>query len=327
MGYGKGIYYFAGDHRAYIKCKSIFESNHIFVSYAILFYGKWLFCQGLFCWKYDQKGSEKPAYSVFYCMYDIHCLVYGGGLAADRMDNLVHIKDKLIAMVLGMSRSSTILRDIHSVWLVWFVICLFAARILYVVVMKQIAELKLPVQLLIIFFISMVGIVIGKKYAYLPWSLDVALVSFPFLMAGDYLEKYELFKNKFNITMLVAGFMWIIPLGMKLHIELATRSYPMGPVCVLEAIGGSVCVAGFFCFLEKKGITSSALSWLGRNSMVVLAVHCLEMMYFDWDRYMFSVLPVADMWWMAAGVKVVGIVVVAWIVVVVRDMVKRKNNT
>ena len=33
------------------------------------------------------------------------------------------------------------------------------------------------------------------------------------------------------------------------------------------------------------------------------------------------------MWWMAAGVKVVGIVVVAWIVVVVRDMVKRKNNT
>ena len=43
-----------------------------------------LFCQGLFCWKYDQKGSEKPAYSVFYCMYDIHCLVYGGGLAADR---------------------------------------------------------------------------------------------------------------------------------------------------------------------------------------------------------------------------------------------------
>ena len=98
------------------------------------------------------------------------------------MDNLVHIKDKLIAMVLGLSRSSTILRDIHSVWLVWFVICLFVARILYVVVMKQIAELKVPVQLLIIFFISMVGIVIGKKYAYLPWSLDVALVSLPFLM-------------------------------------------------------------------------------------------------------------------------------------------------
>jgi len=68
----------------HIKCKSIFESNHIFVSYAILFYGKWLFCQRLFCRKYDQKGSEKPAYSVFYCMYDIHCLVYGGGLAADR---------------------------------------------------------------------------------------------------------------------------------------------------------------------------------------------------------------------------------------------------
>ena len=115
-----------------------------------------------------------------------------------------------------MSRSSTILRGIHSIWLVWFVICLFAARILYVVVMKQIAELKVPVQLLIIFFISMVGIIIGKKYAYLPWSLDVALVSLPFLMAGDYLAKYELFKNKFNITMLVAGFMWIIPLGMKM---------------------------------------------------------------------------------------------------------------
>lgn len=70
---------------------------------------------------------------------------------------------------------------------------------------------------------------------------------------------------------------------------------------------------------REKGITSSALSWLGRNSMVVLAVHCLEMIYFDWDRYVFSVLPMADIWWMAAGAKVVGSVVVSWMVVMGRD--------
>ena len=51
---------------------------------AIIFSFHMIFCQGLFCRKYDQKVSEKPAYSVFYCMYDIHCLIYGGGLAVER---------------------------------------------------------------------------------------------------------------------------------------------------------------------------------------------------------------------------------------------------
>lgn len=71
-------------------------------------------------------------------------------------------------------------------------------------------------------------------------------------MAGDYLAKYELFKNKFNIT----------GAGCWVHVDHTARNeaayrignavLSYGTVCVLEAIKWSVCVAGFFCFLEKK---------------------------------------------------------------------------
>ena len=123
--------------------------------------------------------------------------------------------------------------------------------------------------------------------------------------------------------MFTAAILWIVPLGMKIYIELATRDYPMGLISVLEAVGGSVCVVGFFYFLEKHGILCSQLSWLGRNSMIVLAVHCLEMMYFDWDKYVFAILLVENIWWMAAIVKVIVIVAVAWVIVWVKDFPKK----
>lgn len=243
--------------------------------------------------------------------------------------NLVHIKEKLLAMIMGISNTSTILKEIHSVWLVWFVVCLFVARILYVLVMSKLSKFAHPIQIVAIFLLSYAGIVIGKQYAYLPWSLDIALASLPFLMAGEYLAKYDLLKHKFKTLMLVSAILWIIPLGMKLHIELATRVYPMGLVSVVEAIGGSVCVVGVFYFLEKHGARCPLLSWLGRNSMVVLGVHCLEMMYFDWDRYVFAVLSMGNAWWMRAGVRVIGVVGVSWIWVSGRKVMHKwigKNN-
>lgn len=57
--------------------------------------------------------------------------------------------------------------------------------------------------------------------------------------------------------------------------------------------------------------------------MIVLAVHCLEMMYFDWDKYVFAILLVENIWWMAAIVKVIVIVAVAWVIVWVKDFPKK----
>ena len=108
------------------------------------------------------------------------------------MDNLLQIRDKLVAMLWGISKASTILKEVHSVWLVWFVICLFVARIIYVIVMRVLSKFKIPIQIVVIFLISIVGMIIGEQYAFLPWSLDVALVSLPFLMVGEYLSKYHL---------------------------------------------------------------------------------------------------------------------------------------
>lgn len=283
---------------------------------------------GYFIKDYSLRKTIKKSAKSLLIPYSIVCIISTAWYTIKywqwgSADNLLQIRDKLVAMLWGISKASTILKEVHSVWLVWFVICLFVARIIYVIVMRVLSKFKIPIQIVVIFLISIAGMIIGEQYAFLPWSLDVALVSLPFLMVGEYLSKYHLLENKFKSVMFTAAILWIVPLGMKIYIELATRDYPMGLISVLEAVGGSVCVVGFFYFLEKHGILCSQLSWLGRNSMIVLAVHCLEMMYFDWDKYVFAILLVENIWWMAAIVKVIVIVAVAWVIVWVKDFPKK----
>ena len=82
MGYGKGVYNPISDHRPYTKRKSIFKRCDFFVSYAVLLYGKWLFYQELFSYKYRKEIDQKFTDSVCSCMPDIDHMLYGTGMAA-----------------------------------------------------------------------------------------------------------------------------------------------------------------------------------------------------------------------------------------------------
>lgn len=82
MGYGKGVYDPISDHRPYTKRKSIFKRCDFLVSYAVLLYGKWLFYQELFSYKYRKEIDQKFTDSVCSCMPDIDHMLYGTGMAA-----------------------------------------------------------------------------------------------------------------------------------------------------------------------------------------------------------------------------------------------------
>lgn len=229
---------------------------------------------------------------------------------------------KIKAMIGGMSKISTRFLSFDSVWVVWFVCCLFLARNIYVILMKLSGKYHFlyPWGILVI---SYLGYLMGKYYAFMPWSLDVALVSLIFIGVGNWMRKESFLEKSYCYTLIIPAAIWIYFLKMGISIELATRSYPLGVFCIIEAIAGSIMVIAISKILNKSRLLTITLSWCGRHSMMILGIHCLELMYFDWDKWVYSHLPFTMNWFRIFVIKCGTILLVTGLAVIVQYVIFR----
>ena len=274
---------------------------------------------------YDiRKHAVKSAKSILlpYCIVSLICAVISTlRNTSGTADHLIFwqlIKD----MIVGMSRSSTCFRSFGGVWIVWFLPCLYAAKILYVGIMKYMQKFSLVLQLVLFLLLAAAGIVIGVDYAYLPWSFDIALVALPFMWVGDYLYKRNVLeKYKWKLA-IISFVIWVGFGSQQMFIEMAVRHYPGFYLCMLEAVAGSIVVIVFSMVLEKKmPLAAKGFSICGKHSMVILAIHNLEARYFDWDKYIFSRIPLTLNWIGMFIIKITLILMVTWVVVEVQRLV------
>ena len=94
-----------------------------------------------------------------------------------------------------------------------------------------------------------------------------------------------------------------ILLRMGISIELAIRSYPLGIFSIIEAIAGSMVIISIAKLLNKSKVITVIFSWIGRNSMIILGIHCLELMYFNWEKYIFDYMPFTMNWFRVFIIK------------------------
>lgn len=227
-------------------------------------------------------------------------------------------------MVVGMSKISTVFKSYNSVWLVWFVGCLFVARNLYVTI-RNITKSRI-IQDIIILTVAFLGIYIGKNIAFLPWSVDVAMVAILFIASGNLLSRCKL-KRPFEVVgFILALTVWIILLVQGAQLELATRKYPLDILCIVCAIAG-----GCVFVVISKGFAvipflSTVWAWLGKNSMVILAVHCLEMRFFKWKEWIYRPLNISPDWFFAFVIHTAFIVIVVLAFNYIKEGLKRLNK-
>lgn len=217
---------------------------------------------------------------------------------------------RIQAIFFGMSKSSTILTNVPSVWLMWFVCMLFLARNLYVFLMNCFVKRRWIADIILIGLMCL-GYFIGNNVAYLPWSFDVVLTSMIFLRVGDYLRKSQIVEKYPAKIFIASAGIWGICLYLQLYIDLSMRRYQMFPITHLEAIAGSLCVLIFCKYLARVFYIQNVLGWYGKHSMLILGIHCLEMMYFDWEQYIFIPLGISSLWVVQYFIKVVVISLVA----------------
>ena len=282
---------------------------------------------GYFIKNYDVKNTIKKSVKSLLIPYATVCLISAMmySLQGENTKFLENFIFKIKAMFGGMSKISTRFTSFDSVWLVWFVCCLFISRNLYVIIMRVFSKYSQTLAIGVLLTISFVGFCIGKYYAYMPWSLDVAMVALIFIGVGEWTRKKNFFSQSFFWTLIIPLAVWIYFLKMNIHIELATRAYPLGILSIIEAIVGSfVCIA-FSKILEQFSILEAIFSWAGKNSMIILGVHCLEMMYFPWNKFVYQYLPVSLNWFGIFCVKMLCILMVTYICTIIIKICKKKD--
>ena len=103
-------------------------------------------------------------------------------------------------------------------------------------------------------------------------------------------------------------------------IELAIRSYPLGIFSIIEAIAGSMVIISIAKLLNKSKVITVIFSWIGRNSMIILGIHCLELMYFNWEKYIFDYMPFTMNWFRVFIIKSISILSLTGVIVLVKKM-------
>ncbi len=273
------------------------------------------------CIKKSSKSLLIP-YIVTCVLSAILCVNQNNGTLPNYQIFILRITD----MFAGMSKISDKFTQFQSVWLVWFVICLFATRIIYIYLMKRLDGKNNFISLIVMLILSLTGMVIGKYFAYLPWSIDVALAALPFMWFGNILNKLDLVPKINKLLYIFCFIIWVLLGVTGFEIEMSMRSYPGVILCIIEAISGSIICIGISRLIELKLTRlSSIFSWCGKNSMVILIVHCLEMRFLDWHNLIFIKIPIELNWFAIFVIKLVLILITAWIITQIKNIIKYIN--
>lgn len=162
----------------------------------------------------------------------------------------------------------------------WFVICLFSLEVLFVGVIKFVKEKYLQVTFLV--GLTVLGIVMARQDWYvLPFSLNNALISIPFLAVG-YLMRNALLGSKYNHeTIKKVSLFLLAPLSIITVVffpeicEIGKEtdiSYLKFPK-VYEFYSVPFISIFLWLFLSILIGHSRFLEYLGRNTLPLLAVH------------------------------------------------------
>lgn len=289
-----------------------------------------IIANGFFIKAYDIKRTFCRSVKTLLYPYMITCLIsaiiyaFMGNGEGQFINCFLY---KIKAMLGGMSKISVRFQNLESVWVVWFVCCLFITRNLYVIIMKIFENYSKSIRIMAILLLAVIGQCIGKYYAFMPWSLDVALTSLVFIAFGDWMRKSNYMKKGYFYTFVLPMIIWIYFLLTGTNIELAMRSYPLGVLSIVEAIAGSIVLAAVSQFLSRFMGISMVMSWIGKNSMIILGIHCIELMYFDWNRWVYQYLPISLNWFREFVIKSIVILVITIFIDNVKKLLKMGVTT
>lgn len=193
------------------------------------------------------------------------------------------IKDWIIASMYGMGSSlkQTIIPNVKPIGAIWFLLALFLSECFFnsILKLKKYMPLYLPVALSAYIGIS------TSKYIWLPLSVQAALVSVVFLYVGYISKEHDILKyTPSKSIIIIMGLTWVICIKFS-SISMVSNYYKTG---LLDMIGG-ICGTYYFVYISKfiskyTKYIKSALTFIGKETLVILCFHLIELNLFPWHK-------------------------------------------
>lgn len=197
---------------------------------------------------------------------------------------LDNVKTLFVDMIGGFCKGLGIFPGFQSTWLLWFLPCLFVARVLFVFFMKLTEKSKhqWAVRTIIFMLFTFAGMVMSAT-SYYPWSIEIAFITLPLLYFGYMLREHKALENKNRFIIAgIALVAWVIMLWQGLYIEFAMHYWPWAFLTLFESMIASFAVLCASQLLDKVSFVNKAIRWVGKNSLVILLIHNLEARYVNW---------------------------------------------
>ena len=157
----------------------------------------------------------------------------------------------------------------------WFLLCLFFSRLLF---MSVVLRYKESARVGIVVLLMAIGYICGKFF-WLPFCLCPALVAVSFIYAG-YKTKNKIYSRDELIVLLL---LWISGASLS-SFDLVTNHYPLLFLSLFVAFSGSVVVIALAKHIEKMRYVSRILNYYGRYSLAILCLNNLEGQIVPWYK-------------------------------------------
>ena len=165
---------------------------------------------------------------------------------------------------------------VPALGMLWFLAALFCSKNMFDYLHYKLGDKKvIPACITLCLIGTFFGIV-----QWLPLSFDIALTALLFVLAGFLFRGFEIGERPvvrfIAVTLIWLGMHTVIYLNSGHYLELATREYPLMPVCFLCSMFGILSISYFSYFISKVRAFTFALSFLGRNTMTIYCVHAAD---------------------------------------------------
>ena len=172
----------------------------------------------------------------------------------------------------------------------WFLVVLFFDKtliflILYIHSKARRSRKKAIIIILLSLLFLFVGYILGRSDIWLPFSLDLALFTISYLVIGHYCKGILLNASlwKFLLSIMFwASTLFLQALFGKGYFELASRNYPLFPICYICSCAGSFALCYISQIINAKTRLYNVIKSVGQNSLTLFFIHKIDYWYRGW---------------------------------------------